>query len=177
MKRYFDTVILGLGIFFLGFGCYLVYERLAPRQLVYAANVRAQSPTSPVRLTIASIPLDLSVYPATINHGKWDLTREGISYLSTSPLPGSLGNSVMYGHNWHNLLGKLKNIQVGAPIVITDNHGQTLTYLVQFISVVTQDETHIYSNTSDYRLTLYTCTGFLDSKRLVVTAILASSSN
>lgn len=171
MKRYFDTVILGLGIFFLGFTLYLVYERHAPPQSAYAQNSESQL-TTPTHLSIPSLALELPILPAQITDNKWDITKEGISYLTTSPLPGGSGNSVMYGHNWANLLGRLKHIKTGAVIEVKNSDGITHRYIVHFISIVTPDETHIYNNTADARLTLYTCTGFLDSKRLVVTAIL-----
>ncbi len=171
MKRYLDTVILGLGIFFLGFGTYLVIERHTPAH-VYASVIEPNIKEQPTRLTISSLDINLSIYPALIHDKKWDITKDGVSYLSTSPLPGDHGNSVLYGHNWPTLLGSLKHIQPGDIIEIQNNHGETFSYIVYFVSVVTPDETHIYQNTDDYRLTLYTCTGLLDSKRLVVTAIL-----
>ncbi|MBP9669945.1 sortase [Candidatus Woesebacteria bacterium] len=170
MKRYFDTVILGLGLFFLAFSGYLLIERNTSRHLVYADT----SPTkvvSPIRLTIKSIGLELPIIGAHIVDSKWDITKDGVSYLVTTPLPGSLGNSVMYGHNWSNLLGDLDRVKTGDTITVQNSDGVSHHYIVHFISVVTPDETHIYTNTPDYRLTLYTCTGFLDSKRLVVTAV------
>lgn len=171
MKRYFDTVILGLGIFFLAFSGYLVLERETPRNLVFAESSNSKTVT-PTRITIPSIAADLPVLPAQIIDRKWDITKDGVSYLVTTPVPGSQGNSVMYGHNWSNLLGNLEKVKTGDIIEIKNSNGKTYTYIIHFISVVTPDETHIYSNTPDHRLTIYTCTGFLDSKRLVVTAIL-----
>lgn len=171
MNRYLDTLFIGLGLFFLGFGCFLVWERESPRQLVFAASSDSAVVT-PIRLSIDSISLNLPVHSAPIQDGKWAITKDGVSHLSTSPLPGTLGNSVFYGHNWDNLLGSLKNVKTGDQILVELSDGQIVSYLVHFVSVVTPDETHIYQNTSDYRLTLYTCTGFLDSKRLVITAIL-----
>jgi LPXTG-site transpeptidase (sortase) family protein len=171
MKRYFDTVILGLGIFFLCFGGYLIFERETPRNLVFAETSNNKIVT-PTRLTIPSINLDLPILPAHIKDQKWDITKDGVSYLVKTPVPGTLGNSVMYGHNWSNLLGNLEEVKTGDIIEVKNSDGNTYAYVIHFVSVVTPDETHIYNNTSDYRLTIYTCTGFLDSKRLVVTAIL-----
>ncbi len=172
MKRYFDTVILGLGLFFLGFGAYLVIERNAPRDIVFASTQESPTVISPSRITISSAGIDLPVYSASIVDRQWDISKEGVSYLSSTPLPGSLGNSVYYGHNWHNLLGDLKKVKPGDLIVVKNNNGDEFIYIVHFVSVVSSNETHIYQNTSDYRLTIYTCTGLLDSKRLVVTGIL-----
>lgn len=47
----------------------------------------------------SSIGFDLPIVPAQIAGGKWEITKNGVSYLTTSPLPGSEGNSVLYGHN------------------------------------------------------------------------------
>jgi LPXTG-site transpeptidase (sortase) family protein len=171
MKRYFDTLFIGLGLFFLGFGSYLVWERESPRHLVFASE---SSVATPIAISIESLALNLPIYPSSINEGKWETTKDGVSYLATSPLPGELGNSIIYG-NWGNLLGSLELINPGGKINIKMSSGKTLSYIVHFVTVVTPDETHIYGNTPDYRLTLYTCTGFLDSKRLVVTAILERS--
>ena len=172
MKTYLDTVIVGLGLFFLSFGFYLVWERQTPHNFVYASSSTTSKISVPSRLTISSVNIDLPIYSSRIVDGKWGVTSDGVSYLSTSPLPGKVGNTVMYGHNWANLLGSLKNVKTGDTISITTSDGTVLKYIVHFVSVVTPDETHIYQNTEDYRLTLYTCTGFLDSKRLVITAIL-----
>lgn len=172
MKRYLDTVILGLGIFFFCFGIYLVYERQTIKVFTYPSVIsKSQSPT-PIKLEIPSIKLSLPVHSATIENGKWPITTEGLSYLKSTPYPGELGNALFYGHNWPNLLGNLEDIKVGDEIIITNQSGHTFTYTVHFISIVKPTDTHIFQNTPDYRLTLYTCTGFLDTKRLVVTAIL-----
>lgn len=174
MKRYFDTVILGLGFFFLGFGIFLLSERLSPRTVVFAAVQDSPKVITPTRLTISTAEIDLPVFSASIIDKQWDISREGISYLSSTPLPGRQGNSVFYGHNWHNLLGNLKKVTPGDTIVVTNNNGDQFKYIIHFVSVVSSNETHIYQNTPDYRLTIYTCTGVLDSKRLVVTAILSN---
>ena len=94
----------------------------------------------------------------------------GLSYLSSSPIPGEWGNSILYGHNWPNLFGPLKKIQKGDPVEVELSSGQTRTFEVVMTDTVTPNQTHILSKTDDVRLTLYTCTGFLDRNRFVVTA-------
>ena len=44
--------------------------------------------------------------------------------------------------------------------------------MIEYTQVVTPDQTHILAPSDDRRVTLYTCTGFLDRKRFVVTATL-----
>lgn len=176
MWRHLHIVLLTLGLLFLGFGCYLVNERVAPRSITFESPAPSIEPgvLLPTRLTIQRIDIDLPIIPAQIIGKRWQTTSAGISYLSTSPLPGNPGNSVMYGHNWSNLLGSLKKAKVGDTILVTKSDGTVVSFTVHFISVVSPDESHIYGNTPDTRLTLYTCTGFLDTHRLVITAILNS---
>ncbi|MBI2028304.1 MAG: sortase [Candidatus Levybacteria bacterium] len=118
--------------------------------------------------------MDLEIFPAKIVNNRWEITAQGVSYLSSSPLPGEKGNSVLYGHNWTNILGNLIKIKPGEEIVIVSNRNNKRTFVVEHISVVDPENTQILANTSDRRITLYTCSGFLDSKRFVVTALLKS---
>jgi LPXTG-site transpeptidase (sortase) family protein len=172
MKRYFDTVILGLGIVFLLFGCYLVWERTAPVNKVRAGSVSTQSTSAfPFRLVIPNHNIDVPIVASNITNGSWETTREGVSYLTSTALPGEAGNSVIYGHNWPNLLGNLKNVKPGDKIDVYKG-GEKYTYTVHYTMVVSPDQTHITFDTSDSRLTVYTCTGFLDAKRFVAVGIL-----
>ena len=63
--------------------------------------------------------IDLPIYPASINGTSWETTTKGVSYLKNTPTPGEIGNSVMYGHNWTNLLGPLVRAKPGQKIEIT----------------------------------------------------------
>ncbi len=126
---------------------------------------------TPVRFVIKDLNINLSVYESEIFEGEWQDSEEGISYLKTSPLPGDEGNSIMYGHNWENILGNLKDIQQDAEIEITFSDGESRIFKLQDKFEVTADQTHILSNSDYPKLTIYTCDDFLDSKRLVVTAV------
>jgi sortase A len=135
-----------------------------------ASSQKTSDVNVPVSISIPSLKISLPVYPATIEKGKWQDTKNGVSYLTSSSIPGSTGNSILYGHNWPSLLGNLTKIKPGDKIFVTLNEKGMQVYTVKYITVVTPDQTHILDTTSDSRLTLYTCTGFLDSKRFVVTA-------
>lgn len=175
MKRYWDTVFLGLSIFFFGCGIYLVVQHYLPATVVRAETQGISASLAqglPETISIPSAKVELPIYPSSIKNGHWETTPNGVSYLATTPLPGHLGNTVLYGHNWRKLLGGLVQVKPGDKIELTLDNGQHLSYTVYFVSVVTPDETHIYQNSLDHRLTIYTCTGLLDSHRLVVTAIL-----
>lgn len=116
----------------------------------------------------------LPVYMAEVANNRWETTDKGISYLRSSAIPGEIGNSIFYGHNWKSILADLPTIEPGDMIVLSMDDGSALRYEVEFIQIVEPTDTNILNQSEDMRLTLYTCTGFLDSKRFVVTAILRS---
>lgn len=124
----------------------------------------------PTRLVIKSLGVDLPIYESEIIDGKWEKTKKGVSYLTTTPLPGDTGNSIIYGHNWENLLGKLDQIENGNDVKIIFSDGSNAVFNVKNKFVVTSDQTHILKQSTYPKLTMYTCSNFLDAKRLVVTA-------
>ena len=163
-------LLLCSGILFLA-GVYLIWERTNP---YHASAFTGQSPQrisgQPESLTIPSVNISLPIYPAKITGNRWEQTTKGISFLSTSALPGNAGNSILYGHNWPNLLGPLHKVKPGQKVYV--RYGTiTHSFTIHYVGVVNGDDVSVIAPTSDVRLTLYTCTGFLDQKRLVVTAL------
>ena len=168
-----SRILIFTGGLLLIFGGYLIYERYNPQRLGFKNFEISQSSTSqniPIRITIPSQNIDLGIYPAKIDGNKWEATTKGVSHLSSSPIPGARGNSILYGHNWSSLLGPLSKIKVGDKIQIELSNGEKYEFTVKFTSTVSSDQTHVLSQTDDTRITLYTCTGFLDSKRFVAVA-------
>jgi len=121
----------------------------------------------PIRFQIPSVGIDLPVVPVQLSNNIFPTTDKGISYLVSSPIPGETGNSVFYGHNWTSLMGNLVNVHPGEPIIITFSNHTEKKFVIAYTITVTPDETHILKDTADHRITVYTCTGFLDSKRFV----------
>ncbi len=171
-----SKILIIFGILILSFGGYLIFEHYTPKRLSFN-NFRTSSVSGsrlPGRIIIPSLNIDLAILPSKITNNKWEVTNQGISYLSSSPSPGEKGNSILYGHNWTSLLGRLPKIKPGAEINIAFNNKERKTFIVEYVSVVDSHDTQVIANTNDKRITLYTCTGFLDSKRFVVTATLLS---
>lgn len=170
-----SRILIFTGAALLIFGAYLIFERYNPQRLGFNnAPISSSTPSAgvfPKEIIIADLDIKLPVYPAQIEKNKWEATTKGVSYLVTSPVPGEVGNSIIYGHNWANLLGRLPKIMPGQKIEIIFDNNEKRTFIVEHASIVGPDQTSILEGTSDKRITLYTCTGFLDSKRFVVTAI------
>lgn len=176
MNKTLANLFIVLGVFFLILTFFLIWERSTPRRLAFnsielATQTNKDLKIQPVSLTVPALKLELPIFSQDLKNGTWPTTSEGVTYLTSTPLPGETGNSILYGHNWPNLLGKLPKLKPGQMLEITFNDATTKQFQVEFTSIVTPDQTHILNQTPDRRLTLYTCTGFLDSQRFVVTAI------
>lgn len=168
-------IILGI-LSYISVG-YFVFERTNPMRLSfanaqYAANTQEIQKVHPQTFSIPDLSISLPIIPAKITNGTWEATKGGVSYLTSSPLPGEKGNSILYGHNFPNLLGKLPQIKPGQVMTVSFSDGTTKTFEVEYTVTVTPDQTHILEQSQDKRITVYTCTGFLDSKRFVVVGIL-----
>ena len=174
MKNIFSKLLLILGFSFLIFAGYLFYLRYSPYPLAFEAkpkNARSEMTKDiPTNILIPSISANLPVIPTTTDAKTWETTTKGVSYLASSPLPGEQGNSVMYGHNWTSILGKLPLVKPGQKIIISMQDGKKKEFKVEYTATVNPDQKSIIDNTNDTRLTIYTCTGFLDTKRFVVVA-------
>lgn len=174
MKLLVSSIFILLGLSLTIFGFYLVYLRHSPRLLTFSnlsvSEITWTKSTQPTKITIQSLNIALPIVPAITDGKNWETTNIGVSYLVNSPTPGERGNSVLYGHNWESLLSNLPKIKTGQIIEITMQDGLKKRFIVEYTAVVNPDQTYIIQNTNDTRLTLYTCTGFLDSKRFVVVA-------
>jgi sortase A len=175
-----DKLFLGmiaLGVVISLFSAYRqqVYERsLKPPEsavnAVAALDAHADEfGTTPVKLQISGI-LDLPIEAVPLVAGQWNVSESGANYLLDSARMGDAGNIIVYGHNWPELLGNLGKVAVGQEIVMTDESGQNRTYRVFSTSVEHPDDPRLLQPTETEVLTIYTCTGFMDSKRLVVQA-------
>ena len=131
-------------------------------------QVKEQKPT---RIVIKDLRIDLPIIPASISDETWETTNDGASYLVSSPVPGESGNSIVYGHNWANLFGNLIHAQPGHTVEVFYEDGSKKKFVIEYTSTVLPSASDILAPSKDKRLTLYTCTGFFDSKRFVAVAL------
>lgn len=178
MKKLLSWFFIIQSLALLTVSAYQIYLHEAPTRLAFNNYTYAKSSDvkgmAPTRVTISSVGIDLPIYKATIDNNIWPTTDLGASYLTSSPLPGTLGNSIIYAHNWRSLFGKLVNAKVGDKVVITYPNNTKKTFVIEYTSIVTPNDSTILAPSKDERITLYTCTGFLDSHRFVAVAVLKS---
>lgn len=174
--NFLANILLILGFLFAIFGGYLIYQRYNPQKLSFDIKYDSvlkplnYSGAIPVAISIQSQKIELPIIPSEIRNNKWEATTKGVSYLKGSALPGEKGNSILYGHNWPNLLGNLSKVKPGDKITINFQDNSSKDFLVEYTAKVKPDQTSVLESSLDNRITLYTCSGFLDSLRLVVVA-------
>jgi LPXTG-site transpeptidase (sortase) family protein len=124
----------------------------------------------PQKVSIASI-LEVEVEPATQIGSKFLTSDDKASYFVNSASPNQQGNTIIYGHNKKGIFKKLHQLKGNEIITLIDQVGKQTDYQVQEILVAEPDQIEYLAPSDEDILTLYTCTGWADSKRLVVRAI------
>lgn len=101
---------------------------------------------------------------------EWDDPKNAVGYWKESALPGSGGNVVMYAHNKPHLFKYLYLLTEGDSVIVRSSDGTKYTYEVTAIKETDPDDiSYILKESHDVELlTLYTCAGYFDSKRLFV---------
>ena len=150
----------------------LFYERAVlsfsgvPEAVDLATNRKSQA----VRIVVDDLGIDLAIEEGRIINGIWEISKKGASHLNISANPSEGGNSVIYGHNKKTIFGSLPYIRVGSPIAITNRDGQVFNYKVERKVTVKPDNLTYVLPKGEETLTIYTCTGFLDTLRSIIIA-------
>ncbi len=151
------------------YGAFLFWKRVNPNRLSFssfpqtlAKNVK-KGARIPTRLIIKDLLIDLPVIPQKITQGKWETTENGVSYLTDSAW-------VLYGHDFTNLLGNLKNAKPKMTVDIVFNDQQVKRFMISNTMEVYPTQTQVLELGKNPMLIIYTCSGFFDEKRFVVAA-------
>jgi LPXTG-site transpeptidase (sortase) family protein len=143
----------------------LVFYKPGNSNIYGAQNIAANGPT---RIIIPEISIDLGIKKAKIINGYWEVFDDSAAWGEGSGELGKPGNMVIFAHDTKGLFYTLKDIKIGDIIYI---YGQeTYSYKVTEIKNTIPSDLSVIAPTKDQTLTLYTCSGPLDSKRLVVVA-------
>jgi len=129
-----------------------------------------KSAAKPAKLYIPQMRRILYVSDGYAQGNRWTVSETGVSYLITSALPQETGNTVIYGHNRKSILGGLWRVQNGDFLYVILENGEFVKYQVFERKEIKPTQVEIINQTDDSRLTLYTCSGFLDTARFVIVA-------
>lgn len=133
------------------------------------AEVEEKEPF-PVQLVIPSQRIELPIIPSQLKDEQWQITGNGVSLLQTSQPTLKEKGLIIYGHNWKSLLGDLHKAKIGEKITLVYSNGDATQYFIQSIMTVRPTQLDVLDLAKADTLLVYTCTGFLDSQRLVVLA-------
>lgn len=128
-------------------------------------GVRAGNPT---RISAAQIGLDLPIvrghYDKT--NGSWEIGLHSAYYSGTSANNVG-GQTVIYAHNYANLFGRIKELNISDRVRVQTDSGHEFEYqLTNKYQTVPQDG-RIYNYNGLPRLVLITCAGANNSQRLI----------
>lgn len=123
----------------------------------------------PKRIIIPSRQIDLPVQPAKVVDGAWELSETEASFGLGSTTPGGSGNTVIFAHAKWGLFRPLRTIEKRAKIYVLTAQ-EYYVYEVEKIKTVLPSQVEVIEPTEEDILTLFTCTGFADAKRLIVVA-------
>jgi LPXTG-site transpeptidase (sortase) family protein len=179
-----SKLLLTTGILLVLVADVLTYQRTNPSLIAFEkapvyttisqATYGVEKGVKAVRITSADLKIDLPLVESKVRKSVWETTTQGASHLDLSPVPGDTGNSVIYGHNWPKLMGNLTHAKPGTEIDITLENGVVRRFRIEKTAVLSPKDYSVLLPSKNKLLTLYTCTGFLDSKRFVATASLIS---
>lgn len=121
----------------------------------------------PVRVVIPDLDIDLEVQESKIVNGYWEVPEDKAAWGEGSGLPGMDGNQVIFAHSREELFSNLEDVEMNMRIYVLTND-DWFVYEVTEIKEVYPNQTEVIAPSEDERLTLYTCSGYKDSKRLIV---------
>ncbi len=127
--------------------------------------------SEPIRIQVEAQQIDLPIQETQIKNGIWETPKRSLGHLGVSAKPGENGNVVIYGHNTGGLFGRLPQVKVNDKIALENKDGQKYEYIVTKTEIARPHQVEAVLPTEKEVLTLYTCTGFLDSQRFIVRAI------
>jgi LPXTG-site transpeptidase (sortase) family protein len=135
------------------------------RLLQYSPNYQP-----PLRIVIPKYSLDLPIVEANVINGVWETSETSASHGVGSANPGENGNIVIFAHAREGLFLPLRNINKDTLVYILTKD-RWYRYRISDVNLVSPENVSTISASDHEILTLFTCSGFLDSKRAIVKAI------
>lgn len=173
LKRVRSSIlILVLGLCLIAFGGFNYYRVriLSFDSVPEAVQKDSEGLNLPVEIIIPSINIDLNVDPGGVKNGVWQISSSKATFLDTSAIPGTGGNTVIYGHNKKVIFGNLPYLSIGQEITIKTQDGKLHNYKAENKYFVGPDRVDLVSPSSQEELTIYTCWGVFDQARVVIKA-------
>ncbi len=124
----------------------------------------------PVHISVGNL-VDIPIESFLVEDDSLPVSDIKATFTLNSSKPGEAGNTIIYGHNSNQIFGRMRLLKGGERVVITTDDDQQHEYYVVDVQEYSLDQIDPLHPTNEEILTLYTCAGFFDSKRLVVQAV------
>lgn len=136
--------------------------------LVSASTAQAQTPRT-IDIPRLGYQYPIPIVKIPLENQQWDVSGLG-DYVGWLDQTGWMsGNTVLVAHNYSVPFSHLNTLQIGDSIIVYD--GTTShTFTVQKVFEVNPSEVWVTAPTFQTTLTLITCAGWNDTKRLVIVA-------
>lgn len=150
----------------------LSYNSATLRQVALEATTSSSQlvrPFTPYAITIPTVGIKQYLEPTDILDDSWVISKKHASYLISSARPGENNNIIIYGHNTKQMFADLVKVELGDTVLIESSES-IATYRVTRKLDVSPEFVTAIEPTSVETLSIYTCTGLFDSRRLVLQA-------
>jgi LPXTG-site transpeptidase (sortase) family protein len=124
----------------------------------------------PKRIRIDSASIDLELRSARVFDSIWPTYDDAATHVANSSQPLDGGNILIFAANKPGLFSTLDLVKIGDVITISTLDKKSYEYLVTEIKTVSPKDNSALLPTNSEIVTLFTNSGFLNSKRLVVRA-------
>lgn len=154
-----------IGVLLVSFSFINIYRQSRLEFTNYEVSASVNIPQDKFIVTnlyIESVDIRLPVAQTNIIDGKWQIYENGVSNLKNT--------NIFYAHNTKDRFKALHQIKFGDQIALSDQNNNNSLFKVTYILVVYPNEVDILNNIQENEIALYTCTGFADTKRLVIVA-------
>ncbi len=144
-------------------------EKIEAAPLISDQAIISSEKYEPDHLRIKDLNINIPVQKAKIIRGYWEVFDDKAGWGEGSTLPGNIGNAVIFAHKRAGLFINLDDI---TPNMLIEIHSGPNIYSYKMIKKyeVSPSDTSVVKPTQDETLTLFTCAGPFDTKRLVVVA-------
>lgn len=164
-----------LGLAFVIIGFLFLYKVPIPQKTVASEEpikmsfAPSQKESKPQRILIPERDIDLPITFSKIKNGYWELSETGASHGEGSANPGERGNAVIFAHARQGLFYNLRDVEKDDTIYVFTKD-KWYRYKVSEIKAVYPNQIETVAPADNEILTLFTCSGFFDEKRLIVKA-------
>src|SRR3990172_6081119 len=168
--------ILGIGFVILGFVFLFTVPTIPQRAATAQEPIKAgkefetnKKESEVVRIVMPNRNIDLEVNHAKIKQGYWETSEDSASHGEGTANPGEKGNVVIFAHAREGFFYNLKDAKKD-DVVYVMTQDKWYRYKISEIKTVYPNNIETVAPTDNEVLTLFTCSGFFDEKRLIVKA-------